>query len=414
MELGRHQLPIASELLSGFRALVVNGPRQAGKSTLVRQLQTGRGPVFTLDDPTVLDLVRNDPTGFLRQLPAHPALDEFQRGGQPLLLALKRELDEHRGAGQYLLAGSTRFLTTRHLAETLTGRIGILELMPLSAGELRGATESFIERAFDDNLLDLRVRMRAPTRAEYAHQIATGGFPELALGPTSARFRTAWCQSYIATVTAISNVEQIVDARRPELFGTLLRQLAARVAGELSIADLARELAADEATVRTYLDVVSTLYLLRPLPAWTTSHTNRSKRRPVVHLVDTALASHLVGADADQLARLDSPWFGPLLENYVVNELSKQAGWCAQPVALGHYRDRDQREVDVVIERGRDLVCIEVKATSAPTTAHAKHLAFLRDRTGERFRCGVVLHTGDQAFRLGDRLYAVPVSDLWA
>lgn len=415
MELARHLLPIATELLSGFRALVVNGPRQAGKSTLVRQVQAERGAVFTLDDPTVLDAVHNDPTGFLRHLPPHPAIDEFQRGGQPLLLALKRELDAHRGAGQFVLAGSTRFLTTRHLAETLTGRIGVLELFPFSVGELRGVTESFIERAFGAQLLDpVGARGGAATRADYAELIATGGFPELVLGPTSLRFRTAWCRSYIETVTAVSNVEQIVDARRPELFGSLLRQLAARVAGELSVADLARELVADEATVRSYLDAVATLYLLRPLPAWTTSHTNRSKRRAVVHLVDTALASHLVGVDANQLAAFESPWFGPLLENFVVNELGKQAGWCAQPVALHHYRDRDQREVDVVIERGRDLVCVEVKATATPTTAHAKHLAFLRDRTGDRFRCGVVLHTGDQRIRLGDRLYAVPVCELWA
>ena len=411
-ELARRLQPVALELLQGFRALVVNGPRQAGKSTLVRHVQAGRGPVVSLDDASYRDLALSDPTSFLAQLPERPAIDEFQRGGDPLLLALKVALDRDRAAGQFVLAGSTRFLTTRRLSETLTGRIGILELLPLSAGEVRGIRETFVERAFDGDVAAGTIEPLS--RAGYADLVAAGGFPELALGPATARFRAAWCAAYLQTVTAAGNVEQVAEVRRPELLGNLVRQVAARSAGELVVADLARELASDEGTVRSYLDVLATLYLVRLLPAWTTSHTNRSKRRPVMHLVDTALACHLVGATAAQLAAVDSPWFGQLLESYVVGELAKQASWADQPVSLSHYRDRDQREVDVVLERGRDLVAIEVKATAAPTTAHARHLAFLRDRTGDRFRQGIVLHTGERTLRLGDRLVAVPLAALWA
>jgi uncharacterized protein len=404
--------PVALELLGGFRALVVNGPRQAGKSTLVRRIQGGRGPVMNLDDPSVLDAATHDPIGFLASLPSHVAIDEFQRGGPGLLLALKMAVDADRAAGQFVLAGSTRFLSMRRLGETLTGRIGIVELLPLSAGEIRGVHESFVDRAFEGDLLDHQAQQLS--RADYAHAIAVGGFPELALGSSSWRFRSRWCESYLNTVTAVANVEQIADVRRPQAFGDLVRQIAARSGGEVIVADLARELASGHELVSSYIDVLSTLYLVRLLPAWTTSHTNRSKRRPTVHLVDTALAAHLVGASADDLARLDARWFGPLLESYVVGEIAKQVSWGERPVALGHYRDRDQREVDLVLERGQDLVAIEVKATSTPSSTHAKHLAFLRDRVGDRFRCGVVLHTGTQRLRLGDRLFAMPVSSLWS
>lgn len=412
MDLGRHLLPQATEMLLGFRAIVVNGPRQSGKSTLVRQLQNGRGPVVNLDDPAVLATALDDPIGLLASLPSNVAIDEFQRGGDGLLLALKMRLDADRRRGQYVLAGSTRFLTMKQVGETLTGRVGMLELLPLSAGEIRDRHETFVDRVFNGDLLDHPCDMI--DRRGYADAIAAGGFPELVLGPASVRHRSRWCESYLRTVTAVSNVEQVAELRRPAVLPELLAQVAARSAAEVVVADLARELGTSHLLVSSYLDALATLYLVRLLPAWTTSRTNRSKRRPVAHVIDTALAAHLVGQTGDDLGRMDSPWFGALLESYVVGEVAKQAGWADRPVELAQYRDRDQREVDLVLERGRDVVAIEVKATATPTPSHARHLAFLRDRVGERFRCGIVLHTGSQRLRFGDRLVALPVSALWA
>ena len=285
-------------------------------------------------------------------------------------------------------------------------------LLPLSAGEIRGRREDFVDRAFAGGLLDHRAE--ALTRTDYAQAVTVGGFPEVALGPATTRFRSSWCDSYLRTVTAVANVEQVAEIRRPQLIAGLVEQLAARSSGEVVVADLARELNAGAQLVTSYLDVLATLYLIRLLPAWTTSRINRSKRRPVVHMIDSALAAHLVGETVDDLARPGSRWFGPLLESYVVGEIAKQAAWAERPVALSHYRDRDQREVDLVLERGREVVAVEVKATSTPAASHARHLAYLRDRIGDRFRGGIVLHTGNQRVPLGDRLCAVPVSSLWA
>lgn len=117
---------------------MITGPRQAGKSTLVRQVQRDRGPVITLDDPGARDAAVTDPVGFLHGQPDHIAIDEFQRGGNDPLLALKAQLDGSNERGQYLLAGSTRFLSTRTLSETLSGRVGLAELPPLSVGERLG------------------------------------------------------------------------------------------------------------------------------------------------------------------------------------------------------------------------------------------------------------------------------------
>ncbi len=390
----------------------MNGPRQSGKSTLVRQIQASRGPVVNLDDPAVLSSAVADPIGFVSSLADRVAIDEFQRGGDPLLLALKMQLDGSNRRGQFLLAGSTRFLSMRSVSETLTGRVGIVELFPCSAGELRETDEHFLDRAFAGELLDCSPT--ATTRRDYADAVAAGGFPELALGPPTARFRRAWCDAYLRTVVAVANVEQVAEVRRPELLGALVAQLAARSAGEMVVADLARELGASSDLVRAYLDVLGTLYLVRLLPGWTTSQTNRAKQRAVAHLIDTALAAHLLGETADTLADPTSRWFGPLLESFVANEITKQASWADRPTSIAQYRDRDQREIDLVVERGRDVVGIEVKATSTPLPQHARHLAYVRERLGDRFRGGVVLHTGAQRLPLGDRLVAVPIASLWA
>ena len=164
---------------------------------------------------------------------------------------MKARVDTNRSPGQFVLAGSTRFLTTRRLSDTLTGRVGIVELLPLSAGEIRGRTETFIDRVFEGIVPTEDIEPLH--RHDYAQAIATGGFPEPALGPGTTRLRTAWCAAYVATVTAATNVEQIADIRRPEHLGNLLRQAAARSAGEVVTADLAREMAIDETTVRSYL-----------------------------------------------------------------------------------------------------------------------------------------------------------------
>lgn len=413
-DLARRATPLARELLDGVRAVVISGPRQAGKSTLARHVQVGRGELITLDDPVQLELARTDPTGFLDRLGAEPGIDEFQRAGAQLLMAVKQRLDQSRARGQYLLTGSTRFLTTRRLAETLTGRVAVLELLPLSAGELAGIDETFIEIVFGADDAVLALRPERQTRADYAHRLVVGGFPELALGAQTARVRNAWCRSYIETVLAPTNVGQVEEVRLNDLPLALLRQLAGRNSGEIVIADLARDLRVNDATVRAHLELLATLYLVRVVPGWATSETSRSKKRPVVHLIDTALACHLLGEDLESLNSPGSAWFGRLLETFVVGELAKQASWSDAATSLHHYRDRDGREVDLMLERHRRVVAVEVKATSTPGPSHTRHMRYLQQRLGRRFHRGVVLHTGHETVQLGDRIVALPISALWA
>ena len=290
--------------------------------------------MITLDEPGALDAASTDPIGFLDGQPNHTAMDEFQRGGNGLLVALKSRLDQSNRRGQYLLAGSTRFLSTRTLSETLTGRVGLTELLPVSMGERFGAHETFLDGLFTNQLPNAHhVPLR---RADYAELIAQGGFPEMVLGPTTRRFRATWCESYLRTTTAPANAEQAAEIRRPELIRQLLDQVAARSANEIVITDLNRELQASAGLIESYLNVLQTLYLVRLLPGWTTSKTNRAKRRRVSHIVDTALAAHLVDQNGNDLAQPDNVSFGPLLQPFVAGELAKQATWAHRPVTISH------------------------------------------------------------------------------
>jgi len=412
-ELPRNSTPIITELLEGFRAVLVNGPRQSGKSTLLNQIQKQRGEVISLDDPSNLDLALNDPNTFVNQLPPKSAIDEFQRGGDPLLLAIKAKLDSSNEPGQLLLAGSTHFLTTQKISETLTGRIGIVDLLPLSVGEIKQTKETFLETIFtSQNLTELQCEKL--TRLDYANLISIGGFPELTLGPDTQRFRTSWLSSYIQTVTAKNNVEQVADLRQLDLIRSLLDQVAARSAGELVIADYAKELQTDESTIKTYLSVLETIYLIRQLPAWTTSSTNRSKRRKVSHILDTAIACFLLNQTSENLTETGNPWIGPFLESFVTAEIAKQISWTSDPTSMRQFRDRYGNEVDIILEKGQSIVGIEVKATATPLTKHTKHLKYIRDKTGNRFKNGILLHTGTQTLQLEDRITALPISALWA
>lgn len=423
----RRSTSLLDELLCDFRAMAINGPRQCGKSTLLQHLQRGRGAVISLDDPEYFEAATNNPRGFLDALGSQMAIDEFQRGGNPLLLAIKRRIDSSNERGQYLLAGSTQFLALRDLAETLTGRIGKLDLMPLSVGERLGIEENFISRLFKQGASSIATtaaqhrktqssETETPTpltRSNYAELIAVGGFPEMVLGSKTSRFRKRWCDTYLETVTARANVEQVANIRQPQLLTAIVQQIAARSGNELVVSDIARELNVSTGLVDDYLFILEALYMIRLLPAWTTSRTNRAKKRKACHVLDTAIAAHLLNESAETLSEITNRFFGPLLETFVVGEIAKQVGWEDAHTTLSHFRDRDGREVDIIIEQGLSVAAIEVKATASPRSAHLNHIRYLADKLGDRFVGGVLLHTGTERTLIDTNLAIAPVSALW-
>lgn len=401
---------ILLEALSDSPVVLVNGARQVGKSTLVRSLGESDHPAryLTLDDATVLSAANADPAGFLAGLPGAVVLDEIQRA-PGLFLAIKAQVDQKRQAGRFLLTGSANVLLLPALSESLAGRMEIVTLWPLSQGELGNAQERFVDTLFAET-----PSFSCDGGEDHDSLIARllrGGYPEVVARPTADR-RNAWFGSYVTAILQrdvrdLAHIEGLTDLPR------LLSLLAARLGSLLNLAEISRSIAMPQTTLKRYMTLLQATFLVQPLPAWSGNLGKRLVKAPKLFLNDTGLAAYLAGMDEGRLER-DAGWTGALLENFVVMELRKQAGWSKTPVGLFHFRTQTGQEVDVVLEsRDGRVAGVEVKAASSVGVADFKGLRALAEAVGERFACGVVLYAGRNIVPFGGNLYAVPVSALW-
>lgn len=404
--------PSVESALREARVVLVNGARQTGKTTLARRVAGAAGARFvSMDSPASLRAARDDPAGFLEG-EGLLVIDEFQKAGESLLLAIKEEVDRNPSPGRFLLTGSTRFLTVPTLSESLAGRVDILDLWPLSQGEIRGARDSFPDHLFGTVSRLRSLRPSTLSRKEYFEALCRGGFPEVQR--RSAAGRRTWFASYLDTVTQ-KDVPEIARIRQARDLKRILRFLAANTAGELNVASLARDLGMPRTTVDGYLPLLETVYLSFQVPAWSRNLSAKVVKHPKVHVLDAGLAAHLLGVDPAGLSLPSSPAAGRLLETFVAGELARQRTWAREPFDLHHLRDRDGMEVDLVLARPDGRVAgVEVKAARSLGASDARSLAWMRDRLGPDFVQGVVLYTGEAVLPLGDRLTALPISALWS
>ena len=224
----------------------------------------------------------------------------------------------------------------------------------------------------------------------------------------------AWYRNHVAAVTE-RDLREMARINEPSAAAVVLRALAAFTSQELAIARVREKTGLSRETVARYVGLLRVVFLVRELPGWSRHLSTRMVKHPKVHLIDTGLAAQLLGATPEKLARPGAPELGRLTETFVFTELAEQASWSETAVRLSHYRDRNGPEVDLILEddAGR-IVAIDVKASSTARPQDAKHLAALRDRFGEQFLHGVVLHLGDRTLPFGDRITALPLSALWA
>jgi len=410
--IARHVTPRVVEALEDTRIVVLQGARQVGKTTLVRELVDDRGGrLLTLDDPATLARAAADPLGFLLEEPERLlAIDEVQRLPE-LILPLKYVVDRDTRPGRFLLTGSANLLRLPSMPDSLAGRVERIELHGFSQGELAGHRESFIDRLLAGERFTIHTS--ALHRHHYLQRAAAGGYPE-ALARPEGRRRDAWFDNYADGIVR-REAEELTNLQRLAELPKILRVLASRNSGELNMADIARDTEIPVRTLTPYVDLLHTLYLIQTIPAWSTNFAQRVVERPKVSLLDSGLAARLINISAAGAAPEASPKVaGGLLEGFVAGELRRQLTWSEERAELGHFRERTAGEVDLVLETPDGRVAgLEIKATSAPGRNDAKGLAHLRDRLGSRFVAGLVLHTGTTGGSLGDRLAAVPMDAVW-
>lgn len=388
--------------------VLVNGARQTGKTTLVQAIAKRTGAeYFTLDDAATLALIAGDPSGFVRGLTGPVVIDEIQKVPD-LFPAIKLAVDKDRQPGRFLLTGSANVMTLPHLSESLTGRMEVIPLFPFSAGELAGKREEFLNRLFDGALAKAKA---APIREDIPERLTRGGYPETTQRQAADR-RAAWFAAYVSTILQ-RDVRDLAHIDALHTLPNLLKLLATRASGLLNLADIGRDAGLAHTTLTRYLTLLETVFLVHRLPAWSRNLGKRLVKAPKIHLVDTGLACHLIGADARRLAG-DRPLLGRLLETFVVGELRKQISWASPQTGLYHFRTSSGSEVDVVLERADGAVAaIEVKASATVDTSDFVSIRTLREQLGGQFHAGVVFYLGDQTIPSGDRLWLVPVTALW-
>lgn len=339
------------------------------------------------------------------------AIDEVQRAPE-LIVAVKAAVDEDRRPGRFVLTGSANLLDLPGTHESLAGRAETIDLFGFSEGELRGQLDDFLGLV-SGGLSDLASLRSDLDRADYLQIACSGAYPE-ALTRAPAR-RGRWFSNYLDRV-ANHDAGEISRLAHLAEMSTLLEIVAANTSGELVHTKVASQTSIPANAVGRYLALLERLYLIHALPSWGRSLNHRIVGRPKTSLIDTGLAAYVMNVSADALAhQLVSDQAGRLLESFVVSELRRQQSWATLPSRLFHYRDRDGREVDIVAENGHsEVIGIEVKATRSVQQKHFAGLRYLRDSLGPQFNCGVLLHTGPSALSFGDRLYALPISALWA
>jgi predicted AAA+ superfamily ATPase len=401
---------MTAEALADTRVVVVNGARQVGKSTLADLIATsypGARELY-LDDQAVRAAAQADPTAFVR----HDGLlmiDEIQRVPE-LLLAIKREVDRDTRPGRFLLTGSARLLGLKDLPDALPGRAETIELWPLSQGEIDSAPDGFVDAVFRS---DGHVTMPPSvlTKRDYVARALRGGYPE-AVRRDPGRRRARFFDSYVTDLVS-RDVQQVSDIERPAEMRRLLSVVAARMATLAVAESMANDVAMPRRTLSRYLDLLELVFVIKRIPAWSSNLTTRAISTPKLIVTDSGLGGRLIGMSEERAKDPTAP-VGPLLENFAIGEVARQLTWAEEPVQLFHYRDRDQVEVDIVLEHASGAVIgIEVKSAESVHADDFRGLRHLARRLGDRFRAGIVLYAGEQQLSFGDRLAALPMSALW-
>jgi len=395
-----------AEALRDTPVVLLAGPRQAGKTTLARKLAGDRFRYLTLDDELTLLAARQDPSGMVRGM-ERVVIDEVQRAPE-LLLAIKKNVDEDRRPGRFLLTGSANLMTLPAVADSLAGRMETLSLLPLAQSEIRGREANWIDAAFAERLLDPG---GVVVGVELVDLVLRGGYPEV-VSRTSPRRRSAWLSQYVDALIQrdVRDISGIAKLDQLPRFLSGLAQLAGQMA---NYTKLGGQIGLDEKTARSYVSVFEQMYLLKRVQAWGHNRLKRVVKTPKLQFVDSGLQAVLAGLGAGEVAH-DRVRFGPVLETFVFGELLKHAAAADDDYRVMYYRDVDKVEVDFVIENAAgQIVCVEVKAAATVRESDLRGIKKMAAASEGKFRLGVVLYDGAEALPLGDRMWAAPLSTLW-
>ena len=390
----------------------LNGPRQSGKTTLVRELARNEYPAeyVSLDNVTHMEAAYAAPESFLGRRRGAVIIDEVQLVPE-LFRALKIVVDEARlgdrmrSNGMFLLTGSANIMVLPKLSDSLVGRMSIRTLYPFSACEVFSTKGDFPERLFSADFADVG---NVPMLGE---AIRSATFPEISGKPEHER--EEWFDGYLTTILQ-HDVRTVAELEKIGILPRLLRVLAARAGKLMNDAEIARDVGLNPVTSKSYRGILQAMFLSFDVGPWYRNVGKRLVKSSKGYIVDTLLLCHLLDRSLEGLRGRWSDFYSHAVENFVASELRKLLSFSDMRADLFHFRTADGKEVDFVLERPDGSVAgIEVKASKRVVSADFKGMEALRDLTKDDFVCGVVLYSGEDVVSFGEKFLAVPFSALW-
>jgi uncharacterized protein len=386
-----------------FPVVLLSGARQVGKTTLLKNLSDGERAYVTLDDPLVLSLAKTDPALFMQRFPPPVLIDEIQYAVE-LLPHIKMAADRAGQPGQFWLTGSQQFHLMRGVSESLAGRVAILDLLGLSRSELLGqgvnaapfmpTPEEIARRSGQRNKLTLK---------ELYRLIWRGALPAIALNPAMERdlFFSSYVQTYLQR-----DVRDLARVGDELAFLRFLRATAARTGQLLNLADLARDADVAPNTAKGWLSILQTAEIVYLLEPYHTNVTQRLVKAPKLYFLDTGLAAYLTEWASPETLEAGA-MSGPILETWILTELLKSYWHAGRRPPFYFYRDKDQKEIDLLLVQDGIVHPLEIKKTASPSREDVRHFAAL-ERLGLPIGPGGVICLAEQSLPLTATTQSIP------
>lgn len=401
---------IGSKVLSyagSFPCTLVTGARQVGKSTLLAHHFKNSHRSFVFDPVDDIYGIRSDPDLFLKNNPPPLILDEIQYVSE-LVPAIKRAVDLNRKPGMYLITGSQQWEVMRRLAESLAGRVGILELPGFSLAEKYTSSDDWLLSWLDahehvDDLLDI-LTAKHSLRLSATKEIWRGGFPEVQT--LSEDVVPGWMRGYVSTYLQ-RDVRMLLDVRDEMQFSAFLSLCASLTAQECNYSQLGRDIGLTSPTVKRWLGILRGTFQWLEVPAFSGNRIKRLSEKPKGYFSDTGLACYLMRISSEQAVQ-GHPAFGALFESMVVTDIHKRIQALPLPPSMYHYRQHSGAEVDLLLEKDGKFYPLEVKATTRIHPKHTRSIKIFQEIMGRQSGTGVVVYAGDEVRKLGESCIAVP------
>ena len=392
---------IVLEMSKAFPVVLVSGPRQAGKTTMLEKLSDNHRKYISLDNPMVRDIAVNDPALFIQRYTPPIIIDEIQYAPQ-LLPYIKMYVDEHKNKGDFWLTGSQMFHLMKNVSESLAGRIGVIHMLGLSSSEITGVPGSAYKTDFKV-LHDKLITAKKQDLHEIYHRIYKGSMPGLY---ETEQDIERYYDSYVTTYLQ-RDVKDLTQVGDELAFMRFMTCCASRTSQMVNYADMSKDVGISPPTAKQWLSVLVSSGIITLIEPYYNNILKRMIKSPNMYFLDTGLCAYLTRWTSAETLEV-SAMSGAFFETYVVSEIIKSYYNAGKRPPLFYYRDTDNKEIDLVIEQDNTLYPIEIKKSGNPKRDAIKHFSVLK-KTGKSIGTGNVICMCSDVIPIDENNLFVPV-----